>query len=147
LDQLGRGLVALAFSLASSVAWANCEPLPPDTDLPLTIDALTVQSDPPGGRTSRAPSIIFFNGLTLVIQKDASVAGLAVTLMSGSVGPVDVVEKDAANKVIRSSLLPTQSPAGPGEVTFNLFTGGSTSIVMKSRNNEGGLMRICTISN
>ncbi|SDB21492.1 hypothetical protein SAMN02982931_01600 [Bauldia litoralis] len=148
-----RGTVMAGFVTVTVIAFAGsaaaeCPALPVDTLLPTAIGDLTLRTEPPGGKTVSpsvgTPSVLTLNGFAIVVEQTADVTGLEVTFRTGSVGPVEVTEKDATGAVLRTSVLPTGSPP-PDEITYYPHTAGVAEVWFRSQNNEGALIRVCAI--
>jgi hypothetical protein len=129
-------------SVATVPAPPTCPPLPSNTALPVTIGNLVLSATL---QTSTGPQgQIRLDAGQVEIGQPANTVGLNLTLQTGTVGDVDVVETDAERTVIRSFVAPTQTQS-PGAMSLPIVTRGAVKVSLASRNHEGELMSVCAI--
>lgn len=132
---------ALTLSATAGTAAATCPALPLGP-LPITIGNLEVSALPSPGATIGAPPVIRFNGATIVVRQKPNTEALEITFTTGSWGPIEAVQRNAAGAVLRTDTLPTSTPT-PGQVTYRHYTHGAHEVHFKSGNNEGDFVSVC----
>jgi hypothetical protein len=106
------------------------------------VGALQISAVPGPGSTVGTPPVIFFSGTSVVVKQAAGTEALEITFQTGSAGPVDASQRDAAGRVLRTDiLLTTATPTG--QITHYYYTRGAHDVVFTSRNNEGALIAVC----
>lgn len=133
--------IAIALLLhAMSVPAESCAALPYNRTTPFVVNGIIVDSLP--ASSTEANGALKFENRMLRIVPPAAAMALDIRFEVGSVGPVEVAQRNGSGSVIGTINVVTNSqPAGT--VTVMVPVAKVYDLLLKSQNNEGAILAVC----